>query len=93
MDTLSITGSISQLSGVQSYTTQEGLEKHFRTMVVTTDEQFPKSVFITIKTEALITLPLEDGMHITAYLSPRIRTSKQGVIFNEINVWKIQFEN
>lgn len=93
METLKISGSISQLSGMQTYTTKDGSEKHSRSMVITTDEQYPKSLFVQIKKEELLTLPIDDGMKVTAYLSPRIRISKNGVIFNEIEAWKIQFEN
>ena len=93
MESLKISGSISQLSGMQTYITKDGSEKHSRSMVITTDEQYPKSMFVQVKNDDLLSLPLEDGTRITAYLSPRIRTSKQGVIFNEINVWKIQFDN
>ena len=93
MESLKISGSISNLSGMQTYITKDGSEKHSRSLVITTDEQYPKSMFIQVKNEELLSLPLEDGMHITAFLSPRIRTSKQGVIFNEICAWKIQFEN
>ena len=92
METLKITGAISNLSEIQTYNTKDGNEKHVRSMVITTDEQYPKSLLVNVKAESLIAMPLADGMCVTAYLSPRIRTSKQGIIFNEIDVWKIDIQ-
>lgn len=89
METLKITGIISNLTEVQTYNTKDGNQKHVRTMVITTDEQYPKSLLVNVKAESLIAMPLANGMNVTAYLSPRIRTSKQGLIFNEIDIWKL----
>ncbi len=91
MDELKFAGVISHVSETKSYTNRDGNEKRFRELVITTDEQYPKSLVVTIKRESMLTLPLTKGQSITAYLSPRTFESKDGRIYNDIEAWRIDF--
>lgn len=93
MDALKLTGVISGLSETKTFIGKDGNERYVRDMIVTTDEQYPKSVSVEIKRENLINLPLQNGSIVTVYLNPIVRFNKEGRAFNDIEAWKIEINN
>jgi len=91
MNDLQFSGIISHISPVETFVAKTGQEKQSREVVITTDEQYPKSLAVRLKRDSLLTLPLSEGQRVTAHLSPKVRTSAEGRIFNEIEAWRIDF--
>ena len=83
-------GFITRIGDIEQFDTKDGRKVFSRDIVVTTDEQFPRSASFTLRNDLAQAFSLNIGQHVRVNFDIDARANRDGSrYFNQLKAWRI----
>ena len=83
-------GKITYIGGTETFTSKNNVDITSRDIVVTTDEQYPRSACFTLRNEQAQTFTLNIGQRVRVDFDIDARPNRDGSrYFNQLKCWRI----
>jgi hypothetical protein len=87
---MDFTGQIKHIGEMEQFDTKDGRKVFSRDIVVTTDEQYPRSACFTLRNEQAQTFTLNIGQRVRVDFDIDARPNRDGSrYFNQLKAWRI----
>ena len=87
---MDFTGQITHIGAAEQFTTKEGKQMTSRDIVLTTDEQYPRSACVTLRNDLAQSFNLNIGQRAHVSFDLYARPNKEGTrYFNQLTAWRI----
>ena len=83
-------GFITRIGDIEQFDTKDGRKVFSRDIVVTTDEQYPRSACFTLRNEQAQTFTLNIGQRVRVDFDIDARPNRDGSrYFNQLKAWRV----
>lgn len=87
---MDFTGQIKHIGQVEQFNTKDGRHVLSRDVVIETDEQFPRSVCVTLRNDLAQSFNLNIGQRVRVDFDLYARANKEGNrYFNQLTAWRV----
>ena len=83
-------GQIKHIGEIEQFDTKDGRKVHSRDIVVTTDEQYPRSASFTLRNDLAQSFSLHIGQRVRVDFDIDARPNRDGSrYFNQLKAWRV----
>ena len=89
---MDFTGKLIHIGAIEEFRTNSGKDILTRDIVLTTDEQFPRTACFTLRNELAQNFAFNIGETISVKFDVSARPNKEGTrYYNQLNAWRVNY--